>query len=298
VQRANNITAKAGGGLFETTLTTKDYDLAATLNSGQVFGWEETAGRWSGVVQGRWVELRATPDGIAVRTAAPPGDWNWLKQFLQSEVQLAEILETFTSDDEFLLRAVTRCHGLRLLRQDPWECLACFILSSTKQIVQIRQIVRVLRERFGEPVATPFGIKPAAAFPAAQRLAEVSEAELRQCRMGFRAPYLRAAAQRVAAGEIDLTGIGRMELEAAREELLRFAGVGEKIADCVLLFAYGFPAAFPVDVWVHRVLTKYYFRGRKVPAERLRQFVRQHFGPHAGYAQQYLFHHERTLNHS
>jgi N-glycosylase/DNA lyase len=296
VQRANIIAAKSGDGLFETVLPATDYDLPATLDSGQVFGWEELAGRWSGVVQGRWVELRAETDGIAVRTAAPAEDWNWLRLFLQSEVQLAKILETFPKGDEFLLRAVTRCHGLRLLRQDPWECLACFILSSTKQIVQIRQIVRVLRERFGERVATLPGTAPAFAFPRAEQLAMLTEVELRQCQMGFRAPYLRAAAQRVAAGEIDLTAIGRMEMGAARAELQRFAGVGEKIADCVLLFAYGFPMAFPVDVWVHRVLTNYYFRGRKVPAERLRKFARQHFGPHAGYAQQYLFHHERTLN--
>jgi N-glycosylase/DNA lyase len=290
------IAVKAGGEFHETILPANDYDLSATLNSGQVFGWEENAGRWSGVVQGKWVELRAETGVIVVRTILPPGDWCWLKHFLQSEVRLAEILGTFPPDDEFLHRAVLRCRGLRLLRQDPWECLASFILSSTKQIVQIRQIVRELRERFGKRVATPGGIPPTFAFPKAEDLAVVSEAELRQCKMGFRAPYLLAAARRVAAGEIDLTALGRMELAAAREELLRLAGVGEKIADCVLLFAYGFPTAFPVDVWVHRVLTKYYFRGRKVPAERLRKFVRQHFGPHAGYAQQYLFHHERTLN--
>jgi N-glycosylase/DNA lyase len=295
VQRANIIATKAAGEFFEIILPANDYDLSATLNSGQVFGWEENAGGWSGVEQGKWVELRAKTDGIVVRTTVPPGDGNWLKHFLQSEVRLAAILETFPPDDEFLQRAVLRCRGLRLLRQDPWECLAAFILSSTKQIVQIRQIVRELRQRFGDRVATPTGTA-AFAFPRAEQLAAVSEVNLRQCKMGFRAPYLRAAAQRVAAGEIDLTAIGRMELPAAREELLRFAGVGEKIADCVLLFAFGFPTAFPVDVWVHRVLTKYYFRGRKVPAERLRKFVRQHFGPHAGYAQQYLFHHERTLN--
>jgi N-glycosylase/DNA lyase len=296
VQRANIIATKTAGEFVETILPVNDYDLAATLNSGQVFGWEENADGWSGVEQGRWVELRAKTDGIVVRTTVSPGDGNWLKCFLQSEVRLAAILETFPPDDEFLQRAVLRCRGLRLLRQDPWECLASFILSSTKQIVQIRQIVRELRQRFGDRVATPTGTPAAFAFPQPEQLAVLSEADLRQCKMGFRAPYLRAAAQRVAAGEIDLTAIGRMELSAARAELLRFAGVGEKIADCVLLFAYGFPTAFPVDVWVHRVLTKYYFRGRKVSAERLRKFVRQHFGPHAGYAQQYLFHYERTLN--
>jgi N-glycosylase/DNA lyase len=111
--------------------------------------------------------------------------------------------------------------------------------------------------------------------------------------MGFRAPYLLAAAQRVTAGEIDLTALARLDVAAARAELVRFDGVGEKIADCVLLFAYGFPDAFPVDVWVRRVLTRYYFRNRQVRPDRLRRFIRAHFGPNSGYCQQYLFHHIR-----
>jgi N-glycosylase/DNA lyase len=93
-----------------------------------------------------------------------------------------------------------------------------------------------------------------------------------------------------------LEEIGRMDLAMAREELMKLDGVGEKIADCVLLFAYGIPGAFPVDVWVRRVLTKFYFRGRAVKPERLRRFIVKHFGPNAGYAQQYLFHHVRLTS--
>jgi N-glycosylase/DNA lyase len=114
--------------------------------------------------------------------------------------------------------------------------------------------------------------------------------------MGFRAPYLLGAAQRVAAGEINLAAVGRMEMSAACEELMKLDGVGEKIADCVLLFAYGFPMAFPVDVWVRRVLTQFYFRGRNVKPDRLRRFIEKHFGANAGYAQQYLFHYVRLMS--
>jgi N-glycosylase/DNA lyase len=280
----------------EIVLAAPDYDLAATLDSGQVFGWEERAGRWTGVVQGRWVELRSGPNSIVARTASAPGTGSWLKHFLQTEVNLAAVLATFPAQDETLRAAVRACRGLRLLRQEPWECLAGFILSSTKQIVQIRQIVRTVRERFGSRVATPTDAAPAFAFPTPEQLAGASEAELRNCKMGFRAPYLRAAAQRVARGEMNLAGIGDRDLPAARQELMQLAGVGEKIADCVLLFAYDFPTAFPIDVWVRRVLTQYYFRGRTVPPARLREFGFRHFGPHAGYAQQYLFHHVRQLN--
>lgn len=277
------------------TLPVRDYDLTATLSSGQVFNWEQNASGWTGVVRGRWVLLNSERDAIRAQVTAVQNDWSWLMGFLQTEVDLARMIATFPADDEHLQLAVRACRGLRLLRQDPWECLACFILSSTKQIVQIRQIVRTISERYGEPVAAE-NCRAAYGFPTADRIAALTEADLRACKMGFRAPYLLAAARRVTAGEIELGGLGKLNLEAAREQLLRFDGVGEKIADCVLLFAYGFPGAFPVDVWVRRVLMKYYFRNRSVRPERLRRFIAQHFGTNAGYCQQYLFHHIRVTN--
>jgi N-glycosylase/DNA lyase len=280
----------------EIHLSVSDYNLHATLSSGQVFAWEQSENNWAGVVGGRWVMLQSFSDGIRAVTAAPQADWSWLTDFLQSDVNLLDVLATFPDDDPHLRAAVAANHGLRVLRQDPWECLASFILSSTKQIVQIRQIVRTLCERHGTPVATETNQnhRPAFAFPTAERIASLSETELRQCKMGFRAKYLLTAARRVAAGELELESIRRMSLPAARAELTKLPGVGEKIADCVLLFAYGFPRAFPVDVWIARALSQFYFRGRRKQPEQLRRFAARHFGPNSGYAQQYLFHHIRT----
>jgi N-glycosylase/DNA lyase len=280
----------------EIILFASNYDLDATLGCGQAFGWERDAGGWTGVIRGRWARLTAVTEGIKVQLAEPSSDDGWLEDYLQTNVNIREIIATFPEDDEHLREAVRTCAGLRLVRQDPWECLASFILSSTKQIVQIRQIVRALCERHGCQVVVPHGESARFAFPAASKLAVLSEADLRACKMGFRAPYLLAAAQHVVAGEINLAAVGRMELSAAREELMKLDGVGEKIADCVLLFAYGFPKAFPVDVWVRRVLTQFYFRGRNVKPDRLRRFIEKHFGPNAGYAQQYLFHHVRLTS--
>jgi N-glycosylase/DNA lyase len=113
--------------------------------------------------------------------------------------------------------------------------------------------------------------------------------------MGFRAPYLLAAAQRIAAGQLDLARLGALRPESARAELMQLPGVGPKIADCVLLFAYGFQNAFPLDVWVLRALRQLYFPGRRIKLGRLRRFAATHFGPHAGYAQQYLFHYIRNV---
>jgi N-glycosylase/DNA lyase len=274
--------------LFEVT----DYDLAATLTSGQAFRWEFRDGWWEGVVRGRWVRLRQEPAGIAAEAAAPVSDWRWLSEYLQVEVDLAAVTATFPKDEP-MSRALRACRGLRLLRQEPWECLASFILSSSKQIVQIRQIVAELCRRFGEPVQSASSGAPCFAFPTFERLASVSESDLRACKMGFRAPYLGQTARRLAEGRPALEELARGTHEEAREALLELPGVGPKIADCVLLFAHGFPGAFPVDVWVGKALSRLYFRGRTVNLERLRRFAAGYFGPHGGYAQQYLFHHIR-----
>jgi N-glycosylase/DNA lyase len=269
----------------------EDYDLAATLDCGQAFRWRKSADGWQGVIDTKWVRLRQRPDGIDAETARPQTDWRWLSNYLQTEVELPGILAAFPPDPH-LQAAVKSYRGLRLLRQPAWECLASFILSSTKQIVQIRQIIELLCSRYGEPAESPAGGWHC--FPSAARLAGVAETELRHCKMGFRAAYLRAAAQAVAGGELELEQLHRLPHLEARQRLTRLAGVGEKIADCVRLFAYGHDDAFPIDVWVARALREYYFRGRQVPLPRLREFANGRWNGCGGYAQQYLFHYIRN----
>jgi N-glycosylase/DNA lyase len=272
----------------------KDYDLAVTLDSGQVFRWTEENGFWSGVVGRNRVRLKKELDGIWAGTDAPMENWDWLRKFLQTDVDLESVLRTFPNDEP-MNHAVTACRGLRVLRQEPWECLASFILSATKQIVQIRQIVAHLCECFGEPLpgADASG-NLRYAFPSPEKIAGVTELDLRKCRMGFRAPNLLGAARVIADGKLDLPALASLSYAEAREILMTLRGVGGKIADCVLLFAYGFDSAFPVDVWVERALRTLYFPKRRVSDKKLKHFAATHFGPHAGYAQQYLFHYMRT----
>jgi N-glycosylase/DNA lyase len=276
-----------------TEFVVENYDLAATLTSGQAFRWRWRDGGWEGIVAGRWVRLAQDGDVIRAESAEAVEDWHWLRHYLQLDVNVAKIFSTFPSDEP-MQNSMRACAGLRLLRQEPWECLASFICSSTKQIVQIQQIIALLCERFGQPVAMPDGREPVYSFPEFARLAEVSEAELRACKLGFRAPYLLESARKLRDSEVDLSALRTMELAEAREQLMLLPGVGAKIADCVLLFAYGFQEAFPVDVWVMRALRQLYFPKRRVKLPRLRKFSQTHFGPHAGYAQQYLFHYMRT----
>ena len=277
---------------LRTFFPVRDYDLAATLTSGQAFRWRLYDGWWEGVVAGRWVRLQSRDHGIAAETAVPQDTWSWLEDYLQIHVDLNSILLSFP-DDEPMRTSVTACRGLRLLRQEPWECLAGFICSSTKQIVQIQQIIALLCERFGSPIATPSGHRPVHSFPSVERVANTSEAELRACKMGFRAPNLLVAARQIADGKLDLSSLRTLGVHEARSRLTALPGVGPKIANCVLLFAYGFQQAFPVDVWVMKALRNLYFPKRRPSCTRLRHFVDTHFGPNAGYAQQYLFHYMR-----
>lgn len=270
-----------------------DYDLAATLNSGQAFRWQAHGKGWVGIIGRHWVRLEAADNSITAQTATEVSDWNWLRDYLQLDLHLESVLETFPADEP-MQTATKACRGLRLLRQDPWECLASFILSSTKQIVQIRQMISLLCERFGEAVPMPSGHPPAWSFPSAARLAATGEAELRACKLGFRAPYLRETAQKITERPEALPIPGLASLEETREHLLELPGVGRKIADCVLLFAYGFQGAFPIDVWVLRALRQLYFPRRRPNLRRLQTFAATYFGPNAGYAQQYLFHYMRT----
>ena len=273
----------------EILLPVRDYDLAATLDSGQAFRWQRVENSWHGVVGEHFLQLTQTPEGIYARAETAVNDWNFLRNYLQTEIDFAAVLRSFP-DDAPMRAAVAACPGLRLLRQDPWECLASFILSSTKQIVQIRQIVALLCERFGE--STQGGDHKC--FPTPQAIVAAGEAALRDCKMGFRAPNLLYAAQEIAEGRMNLERLRTLDYSSARAELMTLRGVGGKIADCVLLFAYGFEAAFPVDVWIERALQELYFPRRRASEKRLLKFAATHFGPHAGYAQQYFFHYMRT----
>jgi N-glycosylase/DNA lyase len=184
------------------------------------------------------------------------------------------------------------CQGLRIMRQPRWECLATFITSSMKQVAHIRQISQALRKRYGKHQRVfDFEVH---SFPPANRIARLTVQDLRTCALGYRAKNLLGTARLVTSGDADLEQWGELSDESLRARLCELPGVGAKVANCVMLFAYERLRAFPIDVWIERVLKQEYFpRKRKVTAAQLRAFCETYFGEHGGYAQQYLFHHAR-----
>ncbi|MEY4300452.1 MAG: hypothetical protein RIR25_1688, partial [Verrucomicrobiota bacterium] len=180
---------------------------------------------------------------------------------------------------------------LRIIRQPAWECLATFITSSMKQVAHIRQMSVALRGKFGRAVRGT----DLRAYPSPAAIAAASEEDLRSCGLGYRAKNLRATAQRIASGDVDLDELQSRDDAGLRDALCDLPGVGRKVANCAMLFGYGRLAAFPVDTWIERILKRSYWRGRGKPTPlALEKKLSARFGPHAGYAQQYLFHHART----
>jgi len=268
-------------------VATADFDLEATLGCGQVFHWVREGAGWLGAGGAAALYVEQGEGRIFV----PAGMEEMAGRYLALDHPLAEICATFP-DDAAMAEAARFCRGLRIVRQPAWECVATFITSAMKQVAHIAQISHTLRSRYGTRLEWPG--RELFAYPTPEALARLSEADLRACALGFRAKNLRGAARMIAEGAVDLGQVAQMDDAAARAELCRLPGVGEKVANCALLFGFERVRAFPIDVWIERVLRELYFkRKRKVTTQRLREFSAEYFGPFGGYAQQYLFHHAR-----
>ena len=282
-----------------TDIRARDFDLAMTLNSGQVFHWQKIGDGFVGAIgylavwikqQGEFLEVRcgATAQPTRQRRVLP----RMIRHYFALDHPLPEICDSFPNDP-VMNAARDFCRGLRIIRQPKWECLATFICSSMKQVTHIRQISLALRQRLGEQ--RNIGNQLVYSFPPAQQLAQASEKELRNCKLGYRAKNLRATAGLVSTGEADLEAWSALSDAELRKQLCALPGVGPKIANCVMLFAYERLRAFPIDVWIERVLRQHYFpRRKRMTPQGLRQFTDTYFGEHGGYAQQYLFHHARV----
>lgn len=267
-------------------------DLAMTLESGQTFRWLRSGAWWNGVLEGHVVELRARPGGLEYRTSqcGTEGMAETLARYFRLDDDLPAIQRVLSRDPE-VARAIEEHRSLRLLRQEPWECLVSFICSSNSNIPRIRGIVERLASTYGEPVR--LGRRRRFTFPSPAALADAGESGLARLRLGYRARYVAETARIVADGGLSLLPLREASYDEAKGTLLQLPGVGEKVADCVLLFSLEKLEAFPVDVWVQRVLAERYLDGEKRPPKALAAWARERFGRWGGYAQQYLFHDRR-----
>jgi N-glycosylase/DNA lyase len=287
------------------------FDLKATVESGQSYLWNRPDGRMyeSPAAAGgdAWYRTVAPPiDGvtdepIAVRVRQREGRLEWvatddavalLTHLLRLDDDLDAIYDA-APDDDLIGRAFDAYRGLRLVRDPPFPCLISFICSAQMRVARVHGMRVALAASFGTEYELDGASVPA--FPTPDQLAARTEAELRERKLGYRAPYVQRTAEMVADGDAHPSEAVGMEYEAAREYLTRFVGVGDKIADCVLLFSLGYLEAIPLDTWIRTAIAEYYPDCDRGNYAETSQALRERLGgEYAGYAQTYLFYYLRT----
>jgi N-glycosylase/DNA lyase len=285
---------------------TQPLDLEITFTCGQIFRWRQEEEWWCGTLGGTALALRRVDGALEVRQAGTRLGMAEIARFLALDDDLPRIYRRIGTD-RAMRAAIAALTGLRILRQEPWECLAGFICSAWNNIPKIQGSTAQLARRWGDPLGLELDGQEVAlhTFPSPDRLASATETELREAALGFRAPNLLKAAREVAEGRPDLQGLRRAPYGEALQALRRVPGIGRKVADCILLFSLDKPEACPVDVWVWRVMRELYGHqlrqalpaeppgGSAGPSERayraIQGFAWRRWGNCAGYAQQYLF---------
>lgn len=264
-------------------------DLSLSLSCGQAFRWEECEGWWEGVVGGRLWRVRQ--EGNRIRYSGTTA--SAIRHYLALDEDLPAILAS-VDRDPVIHRSIGACRGLRILRQDTWEILISFICATNTNIPRIRKMIASLAGCFGSRATG--GDDSLYTFPGPEALSGSCDNHLEACRLGYRDRYVADTAAMVAEDPYLLDRIAGLPFHQARDALLSFPGVGPKAADCILLFGFHRLEAFPVDVWIRRIMHEYYLPpppGMKGSSQkedrRIREFGRGHFGEYAGYAQEYLF---------
>ena len=251
--------------------------LPMTLDCGQAFRWSSDDDKlWKGIAYNKYLELYIDNDTLVLLNTTEEDFNNIWKRYFDLERDYQKIIDSI-SENEILKSASSYGSGIRLLNQEPWETLCSFIISQNNNIPRIKGIIDRLCMNFGENQNGVY------TFPSANIIAKLSLEDLSVLRSGFRAKYILDAAKKVSSGEIDLDTLKSMDIDSARQELMKIKGVGPKVADCTLLFALEHIEAFPKDVWIKRAMEKLF--GGQLPECAV---------PYAGIVQEYIFYYART----
>lgn len=252
-------------------------DIALSCDCGQAFRWSvKEDGKIHGTVENKSVDIIQTKNEIVFLNTTEEDFKSLWWAYFDLERDYEGILDSF--DDEHLKKALREFYGIRILKQNEWEALCSFIISQNNNIPRIKGIIERLCMTFGEKIK-----EEEYSFPSYEKIAELNEEDLAPLRAGFRNKYIIDAARKLKSGEVDIERVKALPLDEAREELMKIKGVGKKVADCTLLYGFGRMEAFPVDVWVKRIVEELYPDG-------LPQCIKGN----EGIAQQYLFHWRRN----
>ena len=268
-------------------------DIDNSINSGQVFLWEKQGSDWYGI-DGQNV-LKINKNGVIKSIR------NLKTDFFRKNDNMQEIIKSI-SKDKTVKKAVKEYKGLRLFRQDPFQCLISFIISSNSNIQKIKNSLEKIAKKFGKKVKIQN--KEFFLFPEPEKMAKATIDEIKSCGVGYRAPFIKEAAKMVILKKIDFEYLKKCDYHEAKKNICLVPGIGNKVADCVMLFSLNKLESFPLDTWMIKILEKYYSKEFKIETktitqkqyELLHEKIVNYFGPYCGYAQQYLFKMEREKN--
>ncbi len=258
----------------------KDFDLAQTLDCGQAFRWKQLEnGAFEGIAYGKKITLSIVDDVLEISGCNENDFAEIWEDYFDLKRDYSKIKEDLSKIHPEMKNAIDFAPGIRILYQEPWEALCSFIISQNNRIPRIKEIIQRLCENFGDDIGGGFS------FPSAEKIASLTAADLAPLRAGFRDKYIIDASQKIASGEINLDSLKTIPVDDAREELKKIKGVGDKVANCTLLFGLHRLECFPQDVWIKRAMEQLF------PT-----LTPQDFGEYGGIAQQYIFHYLRSIS--
>ena len=268
-------------------------DIDNSINSGQVFLWEKQGSDWYGI-DGQNI-LKINKNGVIKSIR------NSKTEFFRKNDNIQEIIKSI-SKDKTVKKAVKEYEGLRIFRQDPFQCMISFIISSNSNIQKIKSSLEKITRKFGTKVKIEG--KEFFIFPKPEKLVNASMNEIKSCGVGYRASFIKEAAKMVVLKKIDFEYLKKCDYYEAKKNICLVPGIGNKVADCIMLFSLNKLESFPLDTWMIKILEKYYSKEFKIETktitqkqyELLHEKIVNYFGPYCGYAQQYLFKMEREKN--
>ncbi len=265
------------------------FDLESTLFSGQVFRWQKFDGWYFGVIFDHVVKIKQIDNSIEVYCENTDKFFvsRMLSKYFNLDLDIDEVYNQLPKD-EFVQNPIKKYKGMRILKQDPWECLISFICSSVSNIKRISKNIEDLCINLGNNIH--LGSSSRQSFPTPQDIIYAGPDFLRELKLGFRSEYIYQSAKMIESGEVNLEEIYSLSYDESLQTLVSLPGVGDKVANCVLLFAFNKLDAFPVDVWINRAITRNYLKGEKLSPLHVRNWSRNYFGNYAGYANHYIFH--------
>lgn len=274
----------------------KDFNTDHIFDCGQCFRWQrQEDGSYIGPAMGRVVKISYADRQLIIDNCGKEDFENIWKKYLDLDTDYGLIKEKLSAEDQIMQAASEYGYGIRILRQDFWETVVSFIISQNNNIPRIKGCIESICEKFGEH-AGEYGGKAFFSIPSPSTLASLNSEDLAPCRLGYRAPYLvKMARQFVDRGGPDVVEAELKNAEDPIQALQQFCGIGPKVAACISLFGLGRMDAFPIDVWMRRVMNRLYDIDEK-DVKAMKDYAKKHFGENGGIAQQYLFYYIRGLD--